>query len=201
MQVETYEIEEIAQSEASTMAADSEACELIAKLGLTGQAKITNAETVTRNKYRRMTALEQAVFEIIMPEKTRLKKFDSGCIPLRVLRVIDEATQSGLFVRFDVWHQANGQRDPILVGITGKLDPQTWDSEYVSSQQEWLLARWDDALEPFQALVEKAKKIQTVKIRRSLNEKLQAVEFAKKNMDDGIDEMFLTGKAPSFLSP
>jgi len=47
MQVETYEIEEI-KDELGIMAADSEAGDLIEKLGLEGQKKLFNGETVTR---------------------------------------------------------------------------------------------------------------------------------------------------------
>lgn len=47
MKVETYEIEDARSSEASAMAHDSEALELIEKLGLEGQKRSANSDTAT----------------------------------------------------------------------------------------------------------------------------------------------------------
>lgn len=66
MQVETYEIEDVT-SEASQMANDSAALELIEKLGMVGQNRLMNKETVTRVPYRNAEE-EIQVYKALNPE-------------------------------------------------------------------------------------------------------------------------------------
>src|SRR5579885_2590534 len=61
LKVETFEVEETS-SDAATMAADSEASELIQSLGLRGQQALLNPETVERCAYRLITKEEEFVY-------------------------------------------------------------------------------------------------------------------------------------------
>lgn len=145
MLVETYEIEEINASEASVMAADSAAMELVEKLGLKGQLKLSSPETGTRFPYPRMSAVQKAVFETLFPTKTGLTNYDQGIIPLRVLQVAAHCKDMPQTAHLQVWHAESIKEDPILVG-----SPTPYSSE------EYLLARWGDALPSFDEMKEKA---------------------------------------------
>lgn len=152
MKVETYEIENSLQSDASAMAQDSEAVELIERLGLTGQKRLVNKETATRNPYRVMTEHERAVFEALMPEKTGLSDYSDDCLPLRVLQVAAHAKDCGLFERIEVWHPAAAtyRDDPLLVG---RVQVSSYEYKY------HLLARWGRELMPFEQLEAMAVKV------------------------------------------
>lgn len=164
MQVETYEVEEINSSEAATMAADAEAMELIEKLGLSGQKALSNPETCTRQPYRLLTTLETNTCSVLFPEHTRLENYAQGPIPLRVLQVAAHAKETGLFKHLEVWHPANPyDKDPVLIGIATDPRPH-WDWNSVP----FLLARWGDALQSWDELAEKARKIWIVRMEAKL---------------------------------
>ena len=148
MIIETYEIEEIKSSEASTMAADSEACELIEKLGLDGQKTLMNPDTETRFQYPRLTAQEAIVYLTLLPAKTTLKEYKSGIIPLRVLQVAAFCKDFPQCSYLYVFHPKNNDPDPLLVGC-----PSLYSTEY------YKLARWGEVLLPFEKLEEKALQI------------------------------------------
>lgn len=161
MQIETYEIEEIKSSDASTMAADSEAIELCKKLGLEGQIRLTDPETDTRFPYPKMSARQNLVFSTLFPEVTKLEQFGSGIIPLRVLQVAAFCKEQPTIHHMRVWHTADIRKDPILIGYT---------SDYAS--EHYLLARWGDALEDFEVLAQRA--VSTIKA--NLDAKLEEIK-------------------------
>lgn len=146
MQVETYEIED-ASSEASAMANDHEALELINKLGLTGQQRIMNPETVTRVPYRVAEKEELIVYRTLNPEHCKLEAYSLDAIPTRVLQVAAHAKELNYFKDLIVYYPKAGRiDDPVLVGVwEGKLDGRTWDS-----QLYYILARWGKTLLPYE---------------------------------------------------
>lgn len=186
MNIETYEVEEIKSSEASVMAADAEAMELVNKLGLDGQKKLANPETCTRNPYRKMTAVEFAVFSILFPNHTRIERYDDGIIPLRVLQIAAHCRESELFSGLIVWHPPTGQKDPLLVG-------QKTNSEHSWMTDNFMLARWGDALESFEALRARAQKIWTGAARSKLMTLRNQIEADIGQLDSIAENAFLTG--------
>lgn len=147
MLVETYEVEE-ATSEAAALAADHEATELIQKLGLSGQMKLTNPDTVTRFPYRKMTKEEQQVYTVLCPVHARLEAYADGIIPIRVLQVAAHVIELGFCDRVEVWHPESADiKDPVLVGVKG---PEYGDRQF------YILARWGAELPPFRELKELA---------------------------------------------
>lgn len=187
MQVETYEIEEIKSSEAATMAADSEAIELIEKLGLAGQRTLVNTDTATRFPYPRMTKVQAVVFGAVFPARDPLSKFDAGIIPVRVLQVAAFCKDFPQTAYLEVWHTGVPRKDPILVGRT---------SQYHSDN--YLLARWGDALESFDVLAEKAKSILQAHYQRRLNKMTNALDALRNECNNAGDLAVLTGEEPSF---
>lgn len=187
MQVETYEIEELKGSEATTMAADSEAIELAQKLGLEGQLSLCNTETATRNPYKTMTALENLVYGTIFRSTTKVENYRSGIIPLRVLQVIAHCRENQLFHHLEIWHPTDRKEtDPILVG---HLTANPWDT----GNGVFLLARWGDCLLPFEQLAEKAKVIWKSKMRQELTEAVARAKICLEQVETKAEEVFATG--------
>src|SRR6266446_8970853 len=135
MQVETFECEELKNSEATTMAVDAEAIELAEKLGLVGQKLLTNPDTLTRQPYREMTAMEYFVWRSVCPEVSKAKDYKLGPIPLRVLQVMAYVKELGIYEDFEIWHAKSVKEDPILVGIP-------YEGRYTVNRH--LIARWGD---------------------------------------------------------
>jgi hypothetical protein len=185
MQIETYEIEEI-KGDAGTMAADAEAVELAAQLGLEGQQKLSDPETLTRAPYPALTALQRLVFQTLFPRHTPVEKYSEGIIPLRVLQVVAYCRQNHLYRYIHVWHPEPGNVDPVLIGTNR-------ENEY-SSGDDFLLARWGESLEAFEKLIAKAK-VKWLASRRL--EITRAIKEAKSDLEllhERADEAFETGR-------
>ncbi|MDE2097266.1 MAG: hypothetical protein KGL39_08495 [Patescibacteria group bacterium] len=158
MQIEIYKVEET-NDELSGIVADVNAIELIEKLGLSGQKTLVDNKKLTRVAFRRMTEVEREVYSLLFPEKTRVTEFNTEIIPVRVLEALNEATEQEQFCYFEVWHAATRKDDPILVGVQGKPDPQTWNKDYVNVTGHFIIARWGEALQPFKVLCQQAKQL------------------------------------------
>lgn len=182
MLVETYEVEE-ANSEAAALAADSEATDLIQRLNLSGQLKLTNPETATRFPYRKMTKEEAQVYGILCKMRSRLENYADGIIPIRVLQVAAHVIDSRFCDRLEVWHPESADiKDPVLVGIKG---PEYGDREL------FMLARWGAELPPFQELKELARKM-WMEQRRSALSKIRSqidAELSSDMADIAMGEM------------
>ncbi len=70
-QVETFEQEDASVSEATTLATDAAAIELIESLGLKGQQTLINGPTLTRLPYRAMEKREALVYGALFDGRTR----------------------------------------------------------------------------------------------------------------------------------
>lgn len=152
MQVETFEQTEVVGGKLEDENSP-EALEIIESLGLQGQKKMTKESeggVITRCPYRTMNIKELRVYECLFPQKTEIQKYQASMIPLRVLQVAAHAKSLDLFDRIEVWGEISKPRDPILVGIK-KTD--SW------SHDNYILARWGDALESFEVLFERAKAV------------------------------------------
>jgi hypothetical protein len=188
MKVETYEVEEVT-GELGQMAADSESLELIEKLGLEGQRSLANQETATRFLYRKMSKAELKAFKLLFPVRVKLSEFKEGIVPLRVLQVAafaKETAPAEMKAGLYVWHCGSAKEDPLLVGHTAE-----YGGEF------YLLARWGDALETWDEMVAKAKKLWTVKAKMRLEAEKRKCEEDLKNMEQLADECFLSGECGS----
>jgi hypothetical protein len=182
MQIKEFTVEP-APSEASTMAQDSEACELIEQLGLKGQKKLITPETETRCRYAKMTKLEVTVYGTLFPQHTEITEYESQSIPLRVLQILALCMQEKQFDKYVVWHQADPKKDPLLVGIkkTGQ-----W------SEDVYLIAQWGDALAPFEALTAKAELVIEAKVRAGLLKVQQSVAAALATVKQDVHAELLS---------
>lgn len=185
MQIETYEIEEV-KGEAGNLAADAEAIELAERLGLAGQQKLCKPDTLTRIPYPKLTALQRVVFETMFPNKTPVENYSDGIIPLRVLQVVAYCRENRLHKRLEVWHPEPGEVDPVLIGTDR-------ESTY-SAGDDYLLARWGEALEPFNALAEKAKAKWVAIKRLQITKCLREAQSDLDMLGEIAAEVFETGR-------
>jgi hypothetical protein len=182
MEVETFELIET-DNVTGAVECDAEAMALIETLGLTGQQKLfgkkDDGEKV-RCPYRLMSTNEAFVYGQLLGVKTDLRKYESGCIPLRVLQVAAHAKD--IFPYLEIWHTAD-KRDPILTGRKEK-----YGNEY------FLLARWDDVLEPFAKLEARAVKLFREAYKSKLKEIQAKVTAAITVIDTVADSVLAKGE-------
>jgi hypothetical protein len=187
MKVEVYEVEEVA---ASTPDETECAQALVNKLGLTKQREFY-APDRPKARWRRVTAEEVFAFRSLCPSETTLENYRSGPIPLRVLEVIEQAQESGFFEKFVVWHPEDVRTDPVLIGRkTGSRG--AWDTE------DYILARWGEALDEMPALLRNAMEGAKAKTRRIIAEAqamLSKIEAGDPSMFTGqfSPSLFFTG--------
>lgn len=179
MKIETYEVEP-AETEIEGLANDSEARAICESLGLTGQLSLSDNETETTFPYRRMTAIEQRVFEIHCPIKTELAKYKSDPIPVRVLQVAQHAMSCGVCKEFYVWHPKDARLDPILTGHT----------QNIYSGEIYLLARWGAVWKEFDQLLAEAKTIWREKRIAQIKKSIFELEGHIKGVDSDADLFF-----------
>lgn len=190
MQVETYLIED-ASSEASAMANDAAALELIERLGLSGQQKIANTETITRNPFRVMEAREMAVYKAICDKDDLLEKYAADAIPLRVLEVAAKAKDCGMFQQLRVWYPSEARiDDPVLVGVVKKYPypdhPEKWMRD-ITSDVFYILARWGKTLLPFEKMEEQAIRMCRARRISGLKKAISEAQAALASAQDSID--------------
>ena len=189
MLVETYEVEE-SKDEMALLAADSEAMELINKLGLDGQKSLSDADTDTRFPYRKMTREEGLVYGLLCPVKTPIEKYRDGLIPLRVLQVAAYAKETDFLDSITVWHPENADiKDPVLVG---SKKVKTGPGEYQYNTELYLLARWGAELPSFDEMRKLAVKmwVNTSKV------KLKAIQMEIENAIRNVESFADNGLIP-----
>lgn len=189
MQIETYEIEGASnQDELNQLVHDGEFSMLVDELELEGQQFLIGNDQNENSDvfpYRKMTSQERIVYETLFPEKTNITHYKDGIIPIRVLQVYQHALSFNRddCCKFFVWHPKNADKDPILVG--GK--------DYYYSDQ-YILARWGDALTPFDELMEKAIKILTENYKVDMLNFKSQVETRINILETYVKSRVLSGK-------
>jgi hypothetical protein len=185
MQVEIYDEREI-DPQTLKRECDEEAIALIKELGLTAQ--MSSSESETRQCYPQPTADQGFTMEVLFPMATRLEKYDAGTLPLRVLKEIRsyraEHPDHDLVVR----HAAPAAlKDPVLVAYAGSdhhdyyvlQDPPTW-------RNYRLIARWGDALEAWDKLLDRAKDAATKSYENALVDIISKCEAAMATIAKGV---------------
>ena len=174
MQIETYEIEETVVGDGITTPAEveAEAIGMIETLGLEGQKelltpKTEDASTVKRVPYPIMSDSEMRGYGACFPVHDDVAQYSAGIIPIRVLQVVEHAKP--MFGKIEVWHDKVIDPDPVLVG-------------QVSYNKYRLLARWGEALVPFEELLQKAQKILEEKWKRNLTKKIKESQAMLDNL-------------------
>jgi hypothetical protein len=105
------------------------------------------------------------VIQMLFPERTKIKDYDAGGIPLRVLKEIRSYKAEYPKHILVVCHQAQAiVKDPILLAYTGNYE---WGATQTStaSNEYRLIARWGDALDDWGQLAKRATTIMRENIR------------------------------------
>lgn len=191
MLVETYEVTET-NPETGLSEFEPEALALIEELGLEGQRGMLSRRTTeagetvtTRCPYREMTAEEGRVYGMLLPSKMSLEEYNRGPVPLRILQVAALAKREGWFDKLVVCCPESARdKDPLLLGVRTTRRTESW-TQGMMMDTEFVLARWGEVLEPFEVLVEKARKQWVERNRARLNERLATVESAATTFFSG----------------
>lgn len=189
LQVETFEQEDASHSDATTMAADSEACSLIQSLGLKGQEQLVNGTTVTRVPYRAMEAREMQVYRALCDATAKVEDYSAEPIPLRVLQVVAHARETGLFNRIEVWYpKAARIDDPVLVGVRKTLTyPDQHQYSSLTTDHFHLLARWGKSLLPLEQMeamaLDLCRKTRLARLTEVAAQVRRALEDTKESLD------------------
>lgn len=189
MKVETYEITEqlcdVDQAEEV-----EKARELIEELELEGQKQFISPDGVTI-PFRQMTTEETNVYSVLLKSRCDVNKFSYSLIPARVLGIIKMFRNSfdkGMEVRY-----SEADKDPILVG-------KMQNKERSYQNDDFILARWGEELEPMSVLREKAMKVYRAKTKAELESIRMRVITAINTIDSASPDILITEtpKTPSF---
>lgn len=135
---------------------DAEALALIEELGLTAQ--IEEGERIT---YPTVTESQSMVLMALFPQLTRVDRYDAGAIPLRVLKEIRSFMAEHPGTPLYVCHQPPAQvSDPVLVAYSGHVYGENTESLFrFGDKPPRLVARWGDALKPWDELHREAMQV------------------------------------------
>lgn len=189
MQVETYEVEPVDQSEMQALAAEGEALQLIESLELEGQKSLVNQETGTIVPYRFITAQERFVFKTLFPQETKLQNYKDGPIPLRVLQVAAHVKSLNRddMAYLQVWYPKQGIDDPVLIAR-----PDYYKDPI------YLIARWGQALKPLDELMKKAVAEQKVRVKAKLLKAKSEIDSVLARLDTYVEAKAADGTIPDF---
>lgn len=191
MEIETFEVLETGPD--GPIDNPEEYAELVTELDLAGQRSLLEASGEGDVfPYRKMTADERRIYELLMPSETDAVAFTESAIPVRVLQVLAHAkaltdkNEEPFFKEFIIMHPNNADvKDPVLYG----------KHFYGSSSYEfhrYILARWGSALAPLSELAKEAGKVQHAKqkagAQRALAKaKTKLAELEVCDPEDGLN--------------
>ncbi len=187
--VEIYDERELCQ-ETLTREPDAEALAIIEQLGL----KLQVTKDGARLAYPRPTAEQTIVIDALFPSVSKLVNYDAGGIPLRVLKEIRSYGAENPNHILVVRHSPPSEvRDPILLAYAGE---HSWMADNTTSglRDFRLIARWGDALDSWQTLLERA---QGVLAKRAI-EALEGIEARAAAIRARV---LKTGNFPSVRMP
>lgn len=181
MQVETYEVTEETTEGRPKAEVDAVSLQLIEDLGLDGQRQLlvgSDDEDVGTQliPYRRMTEQEVVVYQECFKDRGAVEAYSAGPIPVRILQVIAHAKT--LFEDIEVWGPRVHDPDPLLVGR--RTPERGYGTEY------YLLARWGEALVPFEDLLARARRQITERWTRKARE---VIANCQRFLDDPSDRV------------
>lgn len=180
MQVEIYDEREL---NITGCEPEPEALAIIEELGLKRQL----TESGERMPYPKPTQEQIFVMKILFGQCTEIKNYDAGVIPYRILKeiksYIGENPNHGLYI----YHAPIAIDDPILISIPDKN--YSW---YAREQPEqWrLIARWGDALLPWDELYNKA-------VARYKGMMAEKIEELKIELETYRNRVLPMGRLPS----
>lgn len=193
MQVETFEIQEVAET---TIEHQGECLKLSEELGLDNQKAFYNPTEGLESRvfpYRKLTAQEKIVYKTLCPVEKDIELYREGPIPLRILQVAAYAKEfaphqieGGTLV---IWCPENADiKDPVLLW---KEKTGNYDFAY------WLLGRWGETLDNFKTLQNMARTMLVAEYKEKIDKIESEVKTFKDTIESKVDKILATGKEPS----
>lgn len=99
--------------------------------------------------YPQLTTHELRIWQKHNPKrysrkKEQWKKYNADHIPLTALREIQRAKSLDIFEDFEIWIAADGDPNPIVIGILKELEEQIGEQDAI-----FLITRWGENKKPF----------------------------------------------------
>jgi hypothetical protein len=146
-----------------------EKCE---ELGLSKQIALANGDK-SPIPFEYMNTVSERVYATLCPSMEDYRQYHKTAIPLEVLSLIALSEKEHYFERIEIWYD-DKTPDPIAVGYVKA-------SEY--SHKKYSIARWGDALVPFDELKEKAICVYRNSSLLNLKRKLSDTQNKLDNID------------------
>lgn len=178
MEVEMFDVTET--NAAGVADCSEEQKQLIEKLGLRGQTSIfDSSKDGSAKPYRQMTQVEFFVYSRCFPRTVKLEDFNDHVIPLRVLQAAALCKERGWFEQLWVMMQEVGKDDPVLVGSSSRH----------SISDGHLIARWGDALLPFDQLAKQARARFRDEVQANANEQISKIQQQIEQVNDPATDL------------
>jgi len=176
MITETYKITKN-NSEIEEMLEDGNIQLLREELGL---PPVTRKEAAAPFKFRPITKEEMNVFKILFPKETLIENYKEF-IPEEVLQEVADFKQTCPFreLRFKVMSPKDYDPDPVMV-----CDLRDTNDEYSFANKTYLIARWGDALKPFEQLKEIATNMYKKQRAIALKAILRDAQYGLTELED-----------------
>lgn len=158
---------------------DDEAIALIQELGLNRQI-----ESGARVCYPKPTADQALVMQYLFPAATKLDDYDAGMIPLRILKEIRSYKAEHPTHRLIIRHSPPAQvKDPILLACIGD---NSWSDTAVDMfDNKRMIARWGDALESWDTLLERAERMLSKVAENALSREIAKLTMLRDAVRSG----------------
>jgi len=189
MIVESYIQKEIVATDVDEKELD-EWNELVAALGMEGQAKLNGASKGV-NPFPIMTTKVYNVYNTLLVNQREHTEFSEESIPLEVLKLIKYAKDENFFEQIDIWYEPT-MDDPVVVGIRHR-NGNKWDKAY------HMIARWGEELIDYHTLEQKAIEKLKVERKQRLGEKHVEVKNALETLDIDVEAHIKQGKTLRYI--
>lgn len=146
------------------------------ELGLTKQIALATGDK-SPCPFEFMNTVSLRVYENICPAMVNYRDYNKTAIPLEVLSLIALSEKEKYFSKIEIWYDDKSP-DPIAVGIIKKAE---WDYD------RYLIARWGDAIRPFEELkdlaVERFKKSSLLTLRKKISDAEECIKNLELNAE------------------
>lgn len=180
MIVETYDMLETMENQIAEI--DDESNLLIDELNLSGQKGLRNVSG-ERRPYNLLTEQQLFVCGNLFPECSTISSYSAGPIPYRVLKEIKTAIEHFKFL-YIIYETPAIVKDPVLIGSNSEV--YGWNKGADKYRGCSLIARWGEALAPWEELFKQAKDSLTKRTHEMLVSMKTEIERAIKLSGEGI---------------
>jgi hypothetical protein len=148
---------------------------LVAELGLTGQAQVVKTDK-SPIPFLWMNSALVKVFEELCPSKSKVEDYSKTPIPVEALSLVSLSKKEG--DKIEVWFNEKSP-DPAIVGYKFTRGTSDWERNWYA--EKYLLARWSDVKATLEELTTRAKNLFTL---RRTNELKDSIKRQQRELED-----------------